>query len=237
TASPPAAAIDAIRRRLPADRSRIVVEPPTTAFAEAMLPEYSRTAAGGAVPIFAFGDRRHDLFLREGTSVAPGAWVSHRAKTRLWSLARQRYFDVSVVPVGQPLFGDGWYAEESDGKRVWRWMRQRGVIELPASIRPARLRLRMESAAPPATMTIAIDGATVEWIRAASGVVERTYAVRLWKGRPSALTITTDRLVVPAESGASSDTRELGLRLDFLQLEIEPQRHPDPDSLPVLHRR
>lgn len=242
TASPPMAAVDAIRQRFAPAQSQIDVERLMTAFGDAMLPEYSRTPVD-AIPLIAFGERRTEVFLREGTSVVPGTLAFHRAPLPLWMLARQRYFDVSVVPVRAPAFGDGWYAEETDGSHIWRWMGRRGVIALPPSICPAHLHLRLTAArgaaAAPPIVTIAIDGRVIDRIAATSPVIDRTFDIALHHDRESELTITTDGVVVPSSAGASNDARELGVRLDGLelQLEFEPERHPDLHALPVLHRR
>ncbi|MGZ7040393.1 MAG: hypothetical protein ACXVH7_01250 [Thermoanaerobaculia bacterium] len=244
TLSPPAAAIAAIRSEYPPAQTRVGVQRLMRAFSEEGLPEYSTTIVDSQLPLLSFGDVRRELFLREGATVAAGTRTFHRDTTRLWSLARQRYFDVSIVPVGAPMFGDGWYGEERDGARVWRWMGRRGAIALPQAVQHARLHLRLSvprdafAAAP--VLTISIDGRVIDRIVANKAIIDRTYDdTALRNDVPSQLVIETDRVLNPHAAGISADSRDLGAKIETLelQLEVEPQRHPGPHPFPALHGR
>jgi hypothetical protein len=238
TESPSFAAMQSIRRQFTPQQAIIEVDRPMLAFADAFLADYTWTSIGSAVPVVSFGDARAVVYAREGVSIDPAAMHFQRAKGRLWWLARQRYFDVSVTRVPRPQFGAGWYDEESDAGRAWRWMANRATIPLPPSIRRAHLALRLHAAGNGANVTISIDGRPLDRFVMANDL-ERYVTVVLRRDAPTALTIETDRVVNPAREGLSADSRDLGLRLDGfdLQLEVEPQGHPRLDALPILHRR
>ncbi|MEI7645644.1 MAG: hypothetical protein WCJ55_15325 [Chloroflexales bacterium] len=73
------------------------------------------------------------------------------------------------VPVGRPaqpfaFFGAGWYAEERDGGRRWRWMPGEANLALinPAPRAAAfRLNLRAEAYASPRQVALSLDGHTI----------------------------------------------------------------------------
>ena len=233
TPAPTAAAMQFIRDDNDPAKSIVEMQRLMTAFGDAMLPDYTRVPVENTlVPIVSFGSPRQTIFVREGASIVPGALTISRSPEYLWWLARQRYFAVTIVPVQKPQFGSGWYGEETDGAHVWRWMAQRGTVALPASIRPGRVTIRFSA---PAGTSIAIGGAATDRITSTGAQIERTYEVRL----PGELTIETDRIVNPARAGLSSDSRDLGLRLDSfeLQLEVEPERHPGLHPLAAFHGR
>jgi len=245
TTSPPVAAIDAIRHQYPRGGARVDVQRTMLAFAQQMLPDYGQEIAADAAPVIAFGDQRRGpvVFLGEGIVGVPQARVFSRPVTPLWWLARQRYFDVSVVPLRIPAFGPGWYEVESDGARVWRWMGTRGSILLPPARWRGRLHLRLyvpvDAFAERAEVTVELDGRVLDRIVAKTAQIERTYVVPLRRTQPNALSIETNRVINPSRAGLSGDWRDLGVRLDALelQLEVEPERHPDLDAFAVLHRR
>jgi hypothetical protein len=91
TASPPVAAIEAIRA-LPG-RPVVYVDERLAAHAALLLPEYERRVVrvqpGLAIPSGA-------VLLREGASIAPGARTFARPRERLDGIARPRYFEVSI---------------------------------------------------------------------------------------------------------------------------------------------
>jgi len=238
TASPPAAAIDYVREHYDPATSLLDVQTLMKAFTDAMLPDYSRDLVDPSiVPLLGFGSRRSEPFIREGSSSVPEKITFSRAPGRLWWLARQRYFDVSVIPVQKPQFDPGWYDEETDGIRIWRWMRGSASVVLPPSIRPSRITLRLH--VPRGTsFTVTVGHVVLERMTPDREDIARTYEIAPSESSVP-LTIETDRTVNPARVGLSPDARDLGLRLDAfqLQLEVDPQRHPGLDALPVLRGR
>ena len=230
TVSPPAAAIEYLRAHDSPASSVLDVQQLMKAFADAMLPEYAReTVDKSIVQLVTFGSKRSEVFLREGASTVPGTLTFSRPPGRLWWLARQRYFDVTVFPVERPLFGSGWYDEETDGVRVWRWMGKRGTIVLPPSIRPSRMTMRAHIPQP-ASVRASFNGAPLGTF---ASDVAQTFHIAA-HDQPGELAIDTDHVVrIP------SDPRDLGVRLDAFELQfyLEPQRHPDLHPLAALHGR
>ncbi|MDQ3281694.1 MAG: glycosyltransferase 87 family protein [Acidobacteriota bacterium] len=113
-------------------------------------------------------------------------------------------------------YGEGWYGEEGVPPDTWRWTAARAVTSLPSSRSGARLTLRMhvplDSLLQPPAITIEADGRVLDRFTAASNEVEKTYELAPGSDAPL-LVITTSQTFVPAQGGASGDTRELGLRV------------------------
>jgi hypothetical protein len=163
--------------------------------------------------------REGDVYVREGISSAAGTVVFRRPRGRLASIARStRYFEVSIVPIGEPMrFADGWYEEERTGTHAWRWMGRRGRILLPPHL--ARMRLALDLYVPldalpkPPNITIMFNGVVLDRIHAN---IEKSYDVAARTDAPNELIIETDETVNPAARGLQPDTRDLGLRLNDL---------------------
>jgi hypothetical protein len=113
-------------------------------------------------------------------------------------------------------FGEGWYDEEGMAPLSWRWMGRRARLTLPPIAHSARLYLEFDfpeqalGGAPAITLTI--DGRLLDRVAGRAGELARIYDLE-GSAAPRELVIETDRTFVPADSGASSDMRELGLRL------------------------
>ena len=157
--------------------------------------------------------------MKEGTSALPGAIHFSWPHGRVWQVARQRYFDVAVIPLtGAARFGEGWYDEEAAGKSVWRWMGARGTVELPPIAGKARLRLRLfvplHVMPSPPSITIRLNGTVIESLRPRTPFIDLVHDV---DGSAHALTIETDRIVNPLREKLGDDPRDLGLRLDRLE--------------------
>ena len=90
TASPPVAAIETLRN-FP---GTIYVDERLGAHAELLIPDRTRRTVRVAPP---FVDDPMGALLREGASAAPGARNFTRDHDRLASIARPRYFEVSVI--------------------------------------------------------------------------------------------------------------------------------------------
>ena len=238
TLSPPMSAIEFLRAHYSPSSCVVDVQRPMEAFADELLPEYSRQLVDAAViRLVKFGSTRAEVLLCEGAPETPDAMTFSRPRKRLWWLARQRYFDVTVAPLQRPAFGADWYGEESDGIRVWRWTARLGTIAIPASIHPSVLTLRIHRNEG-AGVAIFMDGAPIDRIVAGQPDFVRTYDIAP-RDRVAELAIETDRVVNPARAGISSDPRDLGIRLDSFELkfDLEPEWHPGLHALPGLHRR
>ncbi len=95
TASPPVAAIETLRTY----PGTIYVDERLGAHAELLIPDRTRRTVHVAPP---FIEDRDAVLLREGASTAPNARNFTRESDRLASIARPRYFEVSVIPGRRP---------------------------------------------------------------------------------------------------------------------------------------
>ena len=98
TASPPVAAIETLR----AFRGPIYVDERLGPHAELLLADRERRMVRVAPP---FVEEPGSALLREGASTAPGARNFMRARERVASIARARYFEVSVIFGRRPWDG------------------------------------------------------------------------------------------------------------------------------------
>ncbi|MBV8518204.1 MAG: hypothetical protein JO197_12470 [Acidobacteria bacterium] len=121
----------------------------------------------------------HALAATEGLVVGARATFV-RPFGRLYELARQRYFTVSVLPLSNVWqFGDGWYDAEEDPPQMWRWMSARSVTTLPA-LRAARGRLTLALAAPKheqADVEVRFNGVLLERFHCTDIAVPRSWSV------------------------------------------------------------
>lgn len=90
TSSPPVAALQSIPRGV-----TVYVDDRLAAHAALLLSEHERIVVH---PQRGFVLPPNAVLVREGASVAPGAKVYKRERDRLAAVARERYFEVSVVP-------------------------------------------------------------------------------------------------------------------------------------------
>ena len=156
TQSPPVAAIDALD-----PQSVVYVDDRLAAHAELLIPERERRPAGKAPPVVG---GRASVLLREGASTAPGAKSFVRERDRLDRIARDRYFDASIVPAR---------IVDIRGKRV----------VFPPMSRGGALTVRVSAAMP---VTVRLDGRVLETLPA--GTTERTWKVEA----PHELTLEGD---------------------------------------------
>jgi hypothetical protein len=221
-ASPTYGAIDWIRNHIDRTSSTIYVHEGMEPYAEELLSDYSLRHVTDTEAPTTWLTRDRSYFLKEGAGGAPGAQVFARPRRGLWNLARQRYFEVSVVPMEQVVdFRDGWYPEEGSGDTIWRWMGRRGVALLPR-LRGPRATLTLQLYVPldalrgAPTITIALNGAIVDRFAMSSKETTRTYQVPPRSDAPNELVIETDRVVNPAAEHLRPDARDLGVRLEEL---------------------
>jgi len=193
TISPPVAAAQWLRANA---RGDVYVDPRMAAFGDALLPSMTRRSS-------LWSARPGDYLLTD----RPGAITFRRSHGHLWKLARQRYFDASVSPAQSPFqFGDGWYAQEFSSDDTWRWMKQRSETRIVA---PCAV-LTFDFFAPDlsATISISIDGKSIEQFKPPASEFMKTYRV----DAPRELVIESDRV-----AHNPGDARELGLRLKGME--------------------
>jgi hypothetical protein len=216
--SPPLQAIRWIRVHVDPASSILIVHEGMGPYAEDFLDRYRVEWTLDGPPIARL-DPTPGWYINEGNNSQRGAMMFSWPRDRAWSIARRRYFEVSVLPLtARPRFAGGWYDEESSGKSVWRWMGARGTIELP-SLKPfARLRMRIfvplhvMKAAP--AITIRMNGATVAQFHVKQPFTD---LVHDFGPQSHTLEIETDRVVNPLRQHLGQDPRDLGLRLDQLE--------------------
>jgi hypothetical protein len=210
--SPPVAAMRWIRARADPRTSLLYVHETVLPFAWYYLARYEQRQVHDRRPPRM--RTRDAYFVTEGRpwqTVATFAWP----KNRLWDLARQRYFVVSVVSTSAQIeFGSGWYGEESAGGRRWRWMSSRGVAHIRGEEGSGQLRLAFDL--PPDLLarrpeiTVFWNGGPIERVRPNQRKVERTYRL----AGPGELVLTTSEVMNLRAEGRGDDPRDLGLMLE-----------------------
>ncbi len=220
--SPPVAAADWIRAHLRPGSATLYVQDAMKPLVEGFMPGFPYVSAGDSTPASTAASRPGDLFLYEGASTARGARVFRRPHRRLASIVRDRYFEVSLIPIEEIItFGDGWYDEESSGNVVWRWMGSRAHCLLPPVHGRGRLALRLyvplDALGVVPDIEVRLNGALLERIHASTPDVDREYVVPSRANAPNDLVLETSRVVNPAARGIGGDRRDLGLRLSGIE--------------------
>ena len=160
-------------------------------------------------------------YVREGLTLSHDAQVFTRGRnSHLATFARKRYFEVSIVRVGDArVFQDGWYSEEGDGTHAWRWMSSRAVMLLPPAGPRARLTLRfaIPSEAVPAApvVTLQLNGRVVVRTRIGEEQNEKSWDVDARGDTSNELVVTINRVVNPKREHLGDDARDLGLQLQM----------------------
>jgi hypothetical protein len=207
-ASPPFAAMTWLR----AHAARTYVHGSMRPFAEYFLGGRIEAVDARYPPAVWPADERN-FFVAEKIVRAPGATYFTRPHNALFDIARQRYFEVTVVPLA-PIVPAAWYGEERGGGSAWEWTGHSGAVQLPPLPGRARLTVRfyvpLNALKTPPNVTLTLDGRVIDRIRATTGAIERTYKVD--PGRT--LVIETDEVVNPAAAHLGDDPRDLGLRLN-----------------------
>jgi hypothetical protein len=140
---------------------------------------------------------------------------------RLWRIIRRRNFESSVIrAAGLFRYVRGWHGPEGLRANLWRWSEKEATVLLPAMRGSGivSLRLFVPIAWLPAAPTIEIhwNGQMIDRFVATTKNVERSWTLPSRTGAGNELRIVTSATVIPAHRGKSSDTRELGVRLDRL---------------------
>ena len=216
--SPPVASAEWIRAHV-APTEKFYVHLGMGPFAEALLPDRN-TIFVEKPPTAAWSNEARTYYWREGVSNTSGAVNFMRENSRLWLIARQRYFEVSLRPLTEEVgYGEGWYDEEGGQGTVWRWMGNRSVTMLPPVRGRAHLSLSIyvpldALPGPPPNITFSLNGAKIGQVSAMNSDIKFSADVEA-RTAPNELVIETDRSVRPADI-SRSDARFLGLRLNAI---------------------
>jgi hypothetical protein len=170
----------------------------------------------GLFPTKPFGPG--DVLVNEVTSAAAGAHNFTRARDRIWSIVRERYFEVTVVPPSSVLsFGEGWHGEEMWGESWWRWMGGRSVTMLPPIAGSARLsfagEIPTELVPRKPTLEVKLNGKVVDRFVVADRYFKKNWIVTPRSDGVNELVLSMDKVINPAKEGINPDTRDLGLML------------------------
>lgn len=220
--APSFAATEWIRRNLDERKDVVYVGSGMTPFARYALREFNvrETSDERSIDI-SRAERERAYLLAEGAFDQAGTIVFVRKRDPLNRIARERYFEVSVVPLRHSAeFRDGWYGGESMGKETWRWMAGRSVTLLPPLAGPAELRIVLSSPsefrAKLPNVTVTLNGVDLETFPVSEYPTTRAYRVAPRPGQVNELVIETDRVLNPLRDGISNDPRDLGLVLRSL---------------------
>ena len=149
------------------------------------------------------------------------------AHGRLWGIIRRRNFEASVSRAkGLVRYVRGWYEPEGTGARFWRWSEKEGVILLPylqgSGIVSMRLWVPVAWLPAPPSVDVYWNGQLIDHFTTTTPYVDRSWTLSSRGDAANELRLVTSATVVPAGRGKSTDTRELGLRLDRLSWMPEP---------------
>lgn len=154
--------------------------------------------------------------------VVPGAhnfvW-SH--SNPLWKIVRRRNFEASIARVSSFIrFEPGWHNEEGSGTSTFRWMPATATATLPALTGKGKLHLKLyvpiDTLPAPPQIEVMVNGTVIERFTGSPAVIEKSWILESRKGAVNELRITTSAVVNPAKLGTSTDSRDLGLRVDGL---------------------
>jgi hypothetical protein len=136
----------------------------------------------------------------------------------LWKIVRRRNFEASVIRLATVVdFGTGWYAMEGSGSAIFRWMGRESHASLPPLPGSGTLSMRLFvpiDTIPPPTIEVWLNEVLLERFVGSSATIEKSWTVASRRDAPNDLRIATSGVAVPARVRESSDTRELGLRMD-----------------------
>lgn len=213
---PPVAALRWIERNVPSE---------TVAYVHSGLGPQAGYALPGRQT---FWERQEQISALAGDAwvldlkVIPGAhnFVWPRSNP-LWKILRRRNFEASIARVSTFItFGEGWHNEEGSGASVFRWMPATATATLPAVRGNGRLYLKVyvpiDTLPEHPQIEVSLNGAVVERFTGSEAVIEKAWIVPSRRDAPNELRISTSGTVNPARLGGSTDSRDLGLRVDAL---------------------
>ncbi|HVT02759.1 MAG TPA: hypothetical protein VHL58_05210 [Thermoanaerobaculia bacterium] len=217
SSSPPLAAIRWIRSHLTPSHATLYVENAMEPFATAYLPEYRCITINHDTDVPLEVTENAFLF-QEGATPSPPGHNFFRHHGRLFRVARQRYFEVSVAPLSTaPHYGRGWYSAE--GLNPARWMSGRSELSLPALGLPAQLEIEFEVplVGRHPTVSFFINGRKVaDAIVTTSPAFAKFLVPQEETQKTSRLTLVTSAVANPAHLGVNDDDRDLGLMIHTL---------------------
>jgi hypothetical protein len=219
TDAPVVAALKWVNNNVSRNGAKVFLENELALHAEYLLQGREYTVVHEQAPTQREDYRPGNVYVVEGEAEQPGARIFRRpAARRLREIARPRYLEVAVIPMEKMIrFIDGWYEEESDAVRRWRWMSGESITALPALNEHGELRMSfhvpLDLTPRPPLMTVTWNGSVVDRRVCSSAELDCRYILESRTGDPNELRITVDIVGNPARAGVSGDSRNLGLML------------------------
>lgn len=219
TDAPVVAALKWVNNNVSRNGAKVFLENELALHAEYLLRGREYTLVYEHAPTQREDYRPGNVYVVEGETEQPEARIFMRpAARRLREIARPRYLEVAVIPMEKMIrFIDGWYEEESDAARRWRWMSGESTTALPAPRGHGELRMSfhvpLDLTPRPPLMTVTWNGSVVDRRVCSSTEFESRYILESRTGDPNELRITVDIVGNPARAGVSGDSRNLGLML------------------------
>jgi Dolichyl-phosphate-mannose-protein mannosyltransferase len=237
-ASPPVAAASIVRERTAGARYAVVYPAQMYVPAELLFPGVPKfeaektsaeTLAASPVPVWRFGVPALDTETVSWPQLRP-----------FFSLGMGRYLS---VPFGlwkpEPIFGEGWFAEEHHGNDTFRWMGRRAVIIFPPATNPMTVRFTLIAPlryfARPPELTVVWNGSLLDRREIRSDQTEVSYRplpATNPRGK-SILVLSSTVTFNPSRSGSSGDDRDLAFELRHLQWSDSVTSSLSPSSSPT----
>lgn len=220
--SPPVAAMrEVARTRDPATTRIWTTEGSTAAMARLELRAFEIASVRRIEDVPLAREGRDAILVAEG-NLYGAEKVFRRARKPFLGVERERFFEVSIVPVESLVqFGDGWHDPDEIIAPATRWMGAESRMAVGASGRDrvATLHLRLpRETAGSTNVEIARDGEVVAHLKPVEMVFDVDVALAASE-TPHEIAIRVDRTFRPSESEpGSSDERDLGLRMLGLEL-------------------
>jgi hypothetical protein len=221
TLSPPANAINWIRKHVKPGQSTILVNGGLGPHATHDLSDYDMIPYDTDDQIPDSGFKTPAYVLTPAIDVSDGGEIFSIPHKRLWDILRRRNFESQVAPAYQLVkFGKGWYGIEGEGLTTWHWMGREAFLYLPPIA--GRGRFAIHFAIPqdiepkPPALEVRINGALVEQAPVTKEENWRAWIVPSNPNTKNEVRLSISEAPVPAELKAGSDPRALGLQLrDF----------------------
>ncbi len=217
TDSPTVAAMQWVRDNIPRP-GPVYIHGSMSPFASYFLPDYDLVTIEdpAELPLRVFSP--HDWFVIEGATAVAGGKNFVRERGHLFNIVRQRYFEVSAIPLsGLVRFGAGWYGSESVGASEWRWMSGHSLTLLPPVSGNASLMLAFdipsELVSRHPTIEIRLNGALIDRFVCSTPSTKKSWIVPARANAWNELVISMDKVLNPAKEGITPDARDLGLNL------------------------
>jgi hypothetical protein len=211
--SPPFAAIQWLRSRVP-PRGRVWVHPSLLPFATYYLSDRAVMFPADVRRVAMVARNANEYVASEGVLESPVARFEW-PRTRLWEIARRRYFEVFVAHASNVWsYGEGWYGHESDGTTIWQWMGRRADARLAPMPRRARLAITVagEGHIKPA-LEVWVNGAMLDRFVCTEKPMRHEWIVDARSDRPNELLLVASESANLQKMGIADDPRELSVML------------------------